>query len=218
MLKNKKLLVLTSAVTLLPMLAGLLLWNYMPDSVPIHWNAAGEVDAYGSRAMVVFGLFGFLFAMHWLCIGATMIDPKSRELGGKAVALVLWILPVMSLVLAVIVYCTALGVEVSVNVVLPVILGFLFVLIGNWMPKCPRNYTIGIKVPWALEDDENWNATHRFAGKLWVAGGLLLMATALVPKAMVCVLLPLLILMALLPMAYSFAWHKKNPQAKDPQE
>lgn len=218
MLKNKKLLVLTSAVTLLPMLAGLLLWNYMPDSVPVHWNAAGEVDAYGSRAMVVFGLFGFLFVMHWLCIGATMIDPKSRELGGKAVALVLWILPVMSLVLAVIVYCTALGVEVSVNVVLPVILGFLFVLIGNWMPKCPRNYTIGIKVPWALDDDENWNATHRFAGKLWVAGGLLLMVTALMPKAMVCVLLPLLILMALLPMAYSFAWHKKNPQEKDPQE
>ena len=135
MLKNKKLLVLTSAVTLLPMLAGLLLWNYMPDSVPVHWNAAGEVDAYGSRAMVVFGLFGFLFAMHWLCIGATMSDPKSRELGGKAVALVLWILPVMSLVLAVIVYCTALGVEVSVNVVLPVILGFLFVLIGNFNAK-----------------------------------------------------------------------------------
>lgn len=218
MLKNKKLLVLTSAVTLLPVLAGLLLWNRMPESVPVHWNAAGEVDGYGSRAMVVFGLFGFLFVMHWLCIGATLIDPKSRELGGKAVALVLWILPVMSLVLAVIVYCTALGVAVSVNVVLPVVLGLLFVLIGNWMPKCPRNYTIGIKVPWALDDDENWNATHRFAGKLWVAGGLLLMATALMPKAMVCVLLPLLILMALLPMAYSFAWHKKNPQEKDPQE
>lgn len=218
MLKNKKLLVLTSAVTLLPVLAGLLLWNRMPESVPVHWNAAGEVDGYGSRAMVVFGLFGFLFVMHWLCIGATLIDPKSRELGGKAVALVLWILPVMSLVLAVIVYCTALGVAVSVNVVLPVVLGLLFVLIGNWMPKCPRNYTIGIKVPWALDDDENWNATHRFAGKLWVVGGLLLMATALMPKAMVCVLLPLLILMALLPMAYSFAWHKKNPQEKDPQE
>lgn len=209
MLKNKKLLALTSAITLLPVLAGVFLWQKLPQSVPIHWNAAGEVDGYGSRGMLL-GLFGFLLVMHWLCIGACALDPKSRNLEGKAAALVLWIIPAISLVMGVLVYSAALGKALSVNTVLPVFMGLLFVFIGNYLPKCRRNYTVGIKVPWALENEENWNATHRFAGRIWVAGGLAVMATALLPT--VWVMLGVLAFMALAPMLYSYLYYKKHAE------
>lgn len=211
MLKNKKLPVVTSAVLLLPILTGLVLWERLPERIPIHWNAAGEIDGYGSRGMVVFGLFGLLLVMHWFCIVVTSLDPKNKEQGEKAIRLVCWIIPVLSLVMAVLVYSTALGVAVSVNAVLPVFLGLLFTVIGNLLPKCRRNYTIGIKVPWALENEENWNATHRFAGKVWVIGGLLVMAAGLL-AASVWPMLAVLLVMSFLPVVYSYFWYKKHAE------
>ena len=208
MLKNKKLLVLTSIITLLPVLAGLLLWDRLPETIPIHWNVAGEIDGYGSRAMVVFGLFGFLLLMHWVCIAATALDPKNKAQGAKAAALVLWIVPVISVVMAMVVYATALGVTLSVNVILPIFLGLVFVVVGNLMPKCRQNYTIGIKVPWTLDDVDNWNATHRFAGRIWIAGGLFTMATALLGN--IPIMLAVLLMMSFAPMVYSYLYYKKH--------
>ena len=209
MLKNKKMLALTSAVILLPMLAGLVLWNRLPENIPVHWNIAGEVDRYGSRAMVVLGLFGFLLVIHWFGIFATVMDPKNKEQTEKALLLVYWIVPVLSLVMAVLTYSTALGAAVSVNTVLPVFLGLLFTVIGNQMPKCRRNYTIGIKIPWTLESEENWNATHRLAGKIWVIGGLLTIAVGLLAVPVWAVLAVLLV-MGFLPIGYSYYWYKKH--------
>ena len=60
-------------------------------------------------------------------------------------------------------------------------MGVLFTLVGNYLPKCRQNTTMGIKVVWTLNNEENWNATHRFAGKLWVAAGLLTLFTAFLP-------------------------------------
>ena len=211
MLKNKKMLALTSVVILLPMLAGLALWNRLPDSVPMHWNAAGEVDGYGSRAMVVLGMPCLLLALHWLTVVITSKDPKNKNQTEKAMLLTVWLIPALSLVLAVLTYSAALGVSISVNTVLPVFMGLLFAVIGNLMPKCKRNYTIGIKVPWALDDEENWNATHRFAGKVWVIGGVLMMAVGLLAVP-VWTIIAVLIPMSVLPVGYSYLWYKNHPQ------
>ena len=81
---------------------------------------------------------------------------------------------------------------------------------GSRLPECRRNYTIGIKIPWALDDEENWNATHRFAGKVWMAGGVLFMASALVHDALLLILPPLLALMLVLPTLYSYLYYKKR--------
>ena len=210
MLKNKKILVLTSIVTLLPVLAGLLLWDRLPESLPIHWNAAGEVDSYGSRAMVVFGLFGILLVLHWFAVVVPTLDPKNKDQSPQARALTQWIVPVLSLALAVFTYSTALGVALRVEIVLPVLMGLLFVIIGNLLPKCRRNYTIGIKVPWALESEENWNATHRLAGKVWVIGGILQMAMVFVPEMSLFLLAAMILLMVLVPVVYSYLCYKKH--------
>ena len=68
----------------------------------------------------------------------------------------------------------ALGVPVPISLVCCLTVGVLFVIIGNYLPKCRLNYTMGIRTPWTLSSEENWNKTHRLGGKLWVAAGLLI--------------------------------------------
>ena len=136
------------------------------------------------------------------------MDPKSKNIDSKPMTLVLWICPVMSLLIGSLVYATALGYNISVEIIMPLVLGAMFIIIGNYMPKCKQNYSIGIKVPWALESEDNWNKTHRFAGIIWVVGGVLVMATAFLGSFYV--MLPITLIMAFAPMIYSYCYYKKN--------
>lgn len=206
--RNKGKLLLTSLVTLLPMVVGLLLWNHFPEDMPIHWNAAGGIDGYGSKLFAVVLLPLFLLGVHWFCMIVTAADPKSKDLDGKPLTLVLWICPVMSLLVCTLVFATAMGVSVSVEFIMPLVLGGLFLIIGNYLPKCKQNYTIGIKVSWALEDEANWNATHRFAGRLWVVGGAVIIATSVLGN--IWLFLAITIAMAFAPMIYSYRYYKKH--------
>jgi len=205
--KNKKMLVLTSLVILLPVLIGLILWNRLPEEMPMHWNAAGEVDGWGSRMTVVFAMPAILLAVHWLCVLVTSADPKRANIGGKPLLLVLWICPVISVLVSGLTYLTALNIPVSVEVVMPLVFGILFVVIGNYIPKCRQSYTLGIRVPWALEDEENWNRTHRFAGKVWTVGGVLIMACSFLG---VWSMLAITLVMAFAPMIYSYVYYRNH--------
>lgn len=96
----------------------------------------------------------------------------------------------------------------------PVLLGVLFLWVGNYFPKLRRNRTIGIKVSWTLGNEENWNRTHRFAGKVWVCGGLLLLMSALLPlQAMVWVMVCVVAALGLAPIAYSYAIFRQDRKA-----
>ena len=87
-------------------------------------------------------------------------------------------------------------------------MGALFVVIGNYLPKCKQSYTVGIKIPWTLNDEENWNKTHRLAGFLWVIGGVVIMATAFLGTFWLffVVLIP----MVIVPFVYSYSLYKKS--------
>ena len=84
-------------------------------------------------------------------------------------------------------------------------LGFLFAVMGNLMPKIRQNYFIGIKTPWALEDEDNWRRTHRMAGRLWFAAGLLMMLLSVLPKILTGSILGIALAMALVPYIYSYS-------------
>ena len=206
--KNLPKLIITSIIILFPILVGLLLWNMLPDQVATHWNVEGIADGFASKTFAVFGFPAFLVAVHWLCIFITSMDPKSKNIDSKPMTLVLWICPVMSLLIVSLVYATALGYNISVEIIMPLVFGAMFIIIGNYMPKCKQNYSIGIKVPWALESEDNWNKTHRFAGIIWVVGGVLVMATAFLCSFYV--MLPITLIMAFAPMIYSYCYYKKN--------
>lgn len=206
--KNLKTLIITSIVLLLPILAGLLLWNRLPEQMPTHWNAAGEVDGWSSKPFAVLGLPLILLAAQWLCVLATTTDPKRQNHSEKIYHLVFWIMPVLSIVLHAVTYLTVLGVGVRMEMVMPIFMGLLFVIIGNYLPKCKQSYTIGIKIPWTLNNEENWNKTHRLAGWVWVIGGIAIMLTGFFGGFVAFFVITLV--MVLVPAIYSYLLHRKG--------
>ena len=206
--KNWRVLIITTVVMLMPVLAGMILWNQLPEQMPTHWNAVGEVDGWSSKAFAVFGLPLIMVAAQWLCMLGTAADPKKNNHSEKILHLVLWIVPTLSVVLHAVTYATALGYAVPIEVVMPVLIGLVFTIIGNYLPKCKQNYTIGIKIPWTLDNEENWNRTHRFAGWLWTFCGIGIICTGFFGGFWV--FLPITILMVVVPIFYSYMLHRKG--------
>ena len=216
--KNKKKIILSSAIILLPVLFGLIIWNQLPDQIATHWGINGEPDGWSSRGFAVFTLPLILLAAHWICIWVTALDPKNKRQTPKAFDLIFWITPVISLSVNSLIYITALGKDIDLTSIMFIVLSIIFIIIGNYLPKCKQNYTIGIKVPWTLNNEENWVATHRFAGKVWVAGGILFLPCIFLPSTVMFVALFILILfLAGIPMIYSYLYYKKQ-LASSPQE
>ena len=210
--KNKWMMMITSILILLPIFVGILLWDKMPDKVPYHWGVNGEVDGWASKPVAVFLLPIILLAIQWLCIFVTALEPKAKNVTTtKMMGIVLWIIPVLNLFLHVMVWLATFERKVNMAAVMPLFMGALFVIIGNYLPKCKQSYTMGIKLPWTLNDEENWNKTHRLAGKLWVAGGLLCMPCALLSGAWsFIVMMSVLVVMCAVPTVYSYRFYKSK--------
>ena len=206
--KNLPKLIITSLIILIPTIIGIALWDKLPDQVPVHWDMKGNVDDYATKSQAVFVMPLVLVAFQWICALGTALDPKKQNINDKIFTLVLWIIPVISLLCNSFVYATALGHKVSVEVIVPLFMGVLFIIIGNYLPKCKQSYTMGIKLPWTLDDEENWNKTHRLAGFLWVIGGVVIMATAFIGAFWLAFVV--LIPMVFVPTVYSYCLYRKK--------
>lgn len=209
MIKQRKTtLILTSIFILVPIVIGIVLWNQLPDTMATHWGVDNEANGFSSKTFTVFGMPAVLLAIHWICILATKLDKKSQNINPKIFSLVLWICPALSLLMSTIVYLTAMGKEIKVGFIVILFMGLLFIIIGNYLPKCKQSYTMGIKLPWTLKDEENWNKTHRFAGPLWVIGGVGILATAIFESFIL--FFSIVVLMVIVPTVYSYLQYKKN--------
>ena len=204
---NRKTLLITSIVTILPMLIGVICWNRLPDVMATHFGLNNEANGFSSKALAVFGLPAFLLALLWVGAFVTSRDPKKQNISPKVFSLTLWIVPVLSLFVAATMYPINLGYKLDVIFFAELLLGMLFIIIGNYLPKARQNYTIGIKIPWTLANEENWNRTHRLAGYLWMIFGILMIligVTRFVPAAW---LIGIILMTVLVPCIYSFWLH-----------
>ena len=214
--KHKGELIVTSLIILFPIVVGLILWNRMPETLTTHWGIDGQADGYGSLPFAVFVPPLTLLAAHWLCFLVTAKDPRNQNRNWKPIRLVLWIMPVLSNICGAIMYALALGVHVSVSGIMVAAIGLMFVAIGNYLPKCRQNYTIGIKVPWTFASEENWNATHRFGGRVWMAGGVVVMLCALLPAGWNAgVMVAGIVILAVAPILYSYLYYRKQVKRGD---
>ncbi len=106
-----------------------------------------------------------------------------------------------------------MSVEMNVGAVEQVCLGIFFLVFGNYMPKCRQNYTVGIKLPWTLEDEENWNHTHRMAGWLRMLCGILVIANVFLDfLGNEYAIIGLILIMAFMPMGYSFLYYIRHKE------
>ncbi len=212
--QNKAKILLSSAVILLPAVYGIIMWNHLPDTMAVHWGADGITDGTAGKALAVFGLPLLYLLVHLFCLWLTLRDQEKRRQSRKALEMMFWILPACSLVTSGILYRAASGKELGPAMLVPVLLGILFLWVGNYFPKLRRNRTLGIKVSWTIGNEENWNRTHRFAGKVWVCGGLLLLISAMCPlQTMAWVMVCVVAALGLLPIAYSYAIFRQDRKA-----
>jgi uncharacterized membrane protein len=210
--KNKVTLIIATLVMLIPMFIGLLLWDKLPEQIPSHWNIHGEVDGWSSKGFAVFFFPALLMAIHWVCVFASCTDPKAKNYHPKMIGLVLWICPVLSLILNSLVYTAALGYPINMEIIMPLLVGLMFIIVGNLLPKCRQSYTMGIKLPWTLANEENWNKTHRFGGKVWAVGGVIIMATAFLGSFWL--LIATMVVMVAAPTIYSYCLYRKQTRSE----
>ncbi len=208
-MKNKKTLVITSLICLLPIIVGALVYKRLPETIATHFDLNGNPDGWSSRAFAVFGLPAILLAVNLLLPFMLRADPKHENMSGALVNITIWTIPVLSLLCSGLTLGRALGYAVRIERVLPVFMGMLFILIGNYLPKTKQSYTMGIKLPWTLASEENWNRTHRLAGFLWVLAGIYFIVMSFIGWSFPAFVLPLVV-MVLVPMAYSYILYRKG--------
>ena len=125
--------------------------------------------------------------------------------------LIFWIVPVMTLYISAIMLAISNGIEFNVSFIIAPLLGIMFIVMGNYMPKSRQNRTFGIKIKWTLENEENWNATHRFAGKLWMVLGIVMLASAFLPEMIFIFAFPTVLTVAIVAsVLYSYNYYKKH--------
>lgn len=207
--KNKVLIIVTAIICLLPILVGVILWDQLPEQIPSHWGINGEVDDWSSKPFAVFFFPALLCGIHLLCVFASTMDPKHKNYAPQMFRLVLWICPVLSLLLNSIVYSFALGYDMlNVPMIISTLVGIMFIIVGNYLPKCRQSYTMGIKLPWTLNDEGNWNATHRVGGWVWMFCGIAILATAFL--GIFWILIGILLVAVIVPTVYSYVYYRKH--------
>ena len=193
------------------MLFGLAVWKQLPDSMVSHWGADGVADGSASKAFVVFGMPLLLLGIQWLMLLLEAALQKEKQQNQKIVSIMYGIIPAISLVVHVFIYSIAMGKEWNLFALIPVLIGVLFMYIGNYLPKTTRNRTAGIKLSWTMGNDENWQKTHRLGGKIWFWSGLVIAVSALLPvKYTVAVMIAVILVSVVVPTVYSYTIYKKH--------
>lgn len=208
---NKKTLILTSIVILLPILIGILLWNKLPDSMAVHFNFDNEADGYREKWFAVIIAPFILLAVHLIMAMIIAADPRKKNISSKVYGINIWILPSLSLALAAVIYIYNLGIHFNISLFLGIFLGITYIILGNYMPKTRQNYTIGCLLPWTYANEENWNKTNRLAGVINIIIGILVIINAAMGMFDIFYSLLVSVLIGyLIPLGYSYFLHVKK--------
>lgn len=201
---------------LLPVFYLIQVYPSLPAQVPTHFGIDGQPNGYSDKPGIIWiiGLITLVSGGIYLIIKfLPRIDPKKTA--GMSVAkfrnIAVAVVALLASIMIAILYSAIHGIF-SFNKILNPILGIFFIVVGNLMYNIKPNYFVGVRVPWTLENEDNWRATHRLAGKLWVVGGLFITVFTLFLPAeqasyflMACTLA-----MALIPIGYSFMYFRKH--------
>lgn len=200
----------------IPFIYAAYLYPSLPKIIPTHFNIKGEADGFGSKDSIYLGpsimgiasLFTYFFLTY-----IKKIDPKRSEqmedgLFQKFGFFTVLFLTALSMV---ILYATSHQ-GISIEKLLFPMMGLAFAGLGLYMPKLKQNYFAGFKLPWTLDNVDNWNATHKIAGKVWLYGGVIQFFAGLVfsSVASFVIFFIAMVVMVLVPTIYSYRMFKNG--------
>lgn len=195
------------AIVSLPFIYLAYIWNELPSQVPVHWNLKGEIDNYGDRVelIIIPILLPLLIYLVFLII--PKIDPKKRmnKMGGKLQTIKLLLTSIMSILALFIIYSAKNQSLANPNHII-LLIGLLYLILGNYFKTVRANYFIGIRTPWTLENEEVWKETQKLAGKLWFVGGLIITISSVILEKQLNFKLFMIItaIISIIPVIYSF--------------
>ncbi|MDO4679132.1 MAG: SdpI family protein [Blautia sp.] len=207
-MRKHKTMIITTLICLIPMIVAALVYDRLPEQMVTHWGNNGP-NGYSPKAFACFGLPGIMVGLNLLVYFMMENDPKRKNYSHTLRKLIVYVIPVMTLVTSAVTIGTGLGITFQVNLIMPVFVGIILIIIGNYLPKCKQNYTMGIKCPWTLNSEENWNKTHHLGGYLTILAGILMMFGGLSDVTQVLAFVGV-IAAALIPFGYSFWLYKKG--------
>lgn len=187
-MKHRKMVWITAA---LPLIAAVIAYRHLPEMIPIHWNLSGEIDSTGPR-WAILPLGGISIAATVFELAVVKIDPKGDNIRRSAAIyegfVILFNLFLLSMVCITLVEAMQPG-TLDVGRIITVLIGILFAVIGNYMPKLKTNFAVGSRTPWALCNEQNWRKTQRISGWILFIGGIVITIGAFVLPGPLCVVL-----------------------------
>lgn len=208
-MKNRKQTIIIALICLIPLVVGIVLYPQIPDKIVTHWGGNGEPNGYSSKFV---GIIVLPLALTLLGIVMPRFlddDPSNKGMNDKLRNSIIWIIPIICFMCSSITILSALGKQLRVEIIVPAIVGIMLTIMGNYLPKAKQSYTVGIKLPWTLNDEENWNKTHRLGGFLFVVCGLSISISSFF-KCRVIVMIISIILMAVVPIIYSYILYRNK--------
>ena len=189
-------------------------YGRIPERIPVHWGINGQVDRYGSRVEGAL-LMPVLMLVTWALMRALpTIDPRRENYSKFAGTYELFVNAVLTTfaLMHVAIIGAALGWPVSIARVIPALVGMLFLILGNALPRARPNWWFGIRTPWTLTNERVWARTHRVGGYLLAASGATFMLAALLPARWSIILaIASMVLVAFGSIVYSFiAWKQET--------
>ncbi len=215
-MKNKKLYkeAILWIIMAIPLVYYFSIKSTLPAQVPIHFNVNGEPDRWTSPSGLLWLILAMELGVYALMLVIPLIDPKRKlqQMGNKYFMLKLVLVGLMSAMSGLIIY-SAINKDFNTELVIIILLSAMFIIFGNYLPTVKPNYFIGIRTPWTLENEDNWKNTHRFTGWLWTLGGLVILIMGLlIPQEYFYLLVSLIVVLAFIPVGYSFVYFLKQKQ------
>ena len=207
------------ALILILLAVAVTIWLYprLPDPMPTHWNFQNEVDGYSSRAAGAWLMPLMAAGIYLLLVAIPFLDPRRENVASMADLyrlIRLGMTGFMTLLHIVLLMAVLYGRSDLVGRAVPAIVGLLFLLIGNYMPRMRPNWFMGIRTPWTLSSDTVWRKSHLLGGRLFMLAGVVMFLIPFLPETVATIALMAVILVAaFLPIVYSYVIFRRE-QAK----
>jgi len=213
-MKKKNLILLI--LCMISFIGHLWLFPKMPDTVPTHWGLNGEVNGYSNKLTTIFlALLPLLMLLLFRFV--PRIDPrkKSYEKHQKAYDIFCTVMVLFMIAMVWIVNAAIFGIPVRIEQIVPIGVGIILFVTGNYMPQLRTNYTMGIKTPWTLESEWVWKKTHAMGGIVFCIMGIFMILCAFVQTKWMSVLSLAVILLGVLFLElYSYLMYRRRPEDK----
>lgn len=200
-----------------PFLYGAFIYPQLPSQIPTHFNIEGKADAWGGPSSIFIGpgIMGAVsIFVYVLMSNLKSFDPKKYDEANDTLYSNFAVLTVafLSILSTIIIYSSTHADEINVGKLILPLVGLSFAGLGWYMPKFKQNYFVGFKLPWTLENETNWNETHKVAGKLWIYGGLFqAVVTFILPmKFGMIAFMSAIAIMVIIPSVFSYRLFKKG--------